>query len=90
MIGRDAQAPALERTASAGLAGACGLDVGGGAAGRHRLDEVWHFENASRRTEEAIGGLFKDSQAEMLEMIVADKILKIIIDLLKKYLNCKI
>jgi hypothetical protein len=33
---------------------------------------------------ETIGGLFKDSQAEMLEMIVADKILKIIIDLLKK------
>jgi len=33
---------------------------------------------------ETIGGLFKESKAEMLEMIVADKILKIIIDLLKK------
>jgi len=33
---------------------------------------------------ETIGGLFKESKAEMLEMIAADKILKIIVDLMTK------
>lgn len=36
---------------------------------------------------ETIGVLFKDSKAEMLEMIVADKILKIVIDLIRQIIQ---